>query len=265
MNDSNTRLLAIVVLVAAAIGAGWYFWDELAPPDAVPQLPAPAEPEADTPATPRHPVEPLSISAASDIELVPLPRLDESDEYFLLALAELLGPGVERLLVNEALIDKFVATIDNLPRSHVAEKIRPVGQLSGAFLVNEADANDTYIQHPDNFRRYDVLIALIANVNLDEAVALYRRFYPLMQESYERLGYPDAYFNDRVVDVIDHLLATPTPVEPIPLVQPHVLFEYADPELEALSSGQKLLLRMGNEHAATVKRVLSSIRMRLTM
>jgi hypothetical protein len=62
------------------------------------------------------------------------------------------------------------------------------------------------------------------------------------------------------VEVIDHLLATPEPGEPIRLVRPHVLFEFADAELEALSSGQKLLLRMGDEHAAKIKRVLQGLR-----
>jgi hypothetical protein len=93
--------------------------------------------------------------------------------------------------------------------------------------------------------------------------ATYRRFYPLIQEAYTQLGYPDAYFNDRVVAVIDHLLETPAPAEPIELVQPHVLYKFADPKLEALSSGQKLLLRMGGDHAARVKSVLTELRDRI--
>ena len=78
-----------------------------------------------------------------------------------------------------------------------------------------------------------------------------------------RLGYPNAYFNDRAVEVIDHLLETPTPDQPILLVRPHVLYEYADPELAALSSGQKLLLRMGAEHADKIKAVLRGLRVRI--
>ena len=38
----------------------------------------------------------------------------------------------------------------------------------------------------------------------------------------------------------------------------------ADPDLEALSSGQKLMLRMGPANAATMKRVLEKFRARLT-
>ncbi len=56
------------------------------------------------------------------------------------------------------------------------------------------------------------------------------------------------------------LLVTPKPAEPIRLVRPHVLYEFADPELEGLSSGQKLLLRMGGENAARVKQVLQNLR-----
>ena len=62
---------------------------------------------------------------------------------------------------------------------------------------------------------------------------------------------------------IDHLLATPEPEEPIRLVQPHVLYEFADPELEALSGGQKLLIRMGPDHISRIKAVLSEVRTRI--
>ena len=48
------------------------------------------------------------------------------------------------------------------------------------------------------------------------------------------------------------------------LVRPNVLYQFADPDLEALSSGQKLMLRMGPSNAATVKRVLERFRGRLT-
>ena len=104
---------------------------------------------------------------------------------------------------------------------------------------------------------------MLTGADLDELAATYRRFYPLIQEAFAQLGYPDAYFNDRLIAVIDHLLATPEPREPVQLVQPHVLYEFADPALEALSSGQKLLLRMGSDNAARVKSVLEELRIRI--
>ena len=82
----------------------------------------------------------------------------------------------------------------------------------------------------------------------------------LFQESYENLGYPDKYFNDRLVEVIDHLLATPTPNGPVKLIQPRVFYEYADPALEQLSAGQKVLIRMGNANAAQLKKKMREFR-----
>jgi hypothetical protein len=60
-------------------------------------------------------------------------------------------------------------------------------------------------------------------------------------------------------------LDTPEPDGPLNLTRPNVLFEFADPELEALSSGQKLLLRMGNAHALTMKQVLRELRTRIVV
>jgi len=47
---------------------------------------------------------------------------------------------------------------------------------------------------------------------------------------------------------------------PIRLTQPGVFYEYADPSLEQLSSGQKLLIRMGSENAAALKLKLRELR-----
>ena len=214
------------------------------------------------PAEPLHPVEPLEV-APGEGELVELPPLEESDSYFALALIDVFGPELETLLADEALIDKTVATLDNLTRDRVAEKIRPLGRLPGNFVVSAAGENGPFYLSPDNYARYDALVNMLAGADLDELVATYRRFYPLLQEAFAQLGYPDGYFNDRVVAVIDHLLATPEPGEPVRLVQPHVLYEFADPELEALSGGQKLLIRMGPDHISRVKAVLSEVRTRI--
>jgi len=258
----DTKLLLLIVLAAGLVGALWYFRNDILPPadEPVVMQPEPTVKEVPAQSGPIHPLTPPRPSESFEGELVPLPPLDDSDGYFLLALIDNFGTDVGRMLVNEALIDKFVATVDNLTRSHVSEKIRPVGRLSGAFDVVAAVDDGPFYLNPNNYERYDLLVNLAAGADLEAVAAMYRRFYPLFQESYLRLGYPDAYFNDRVVEVIDHLLATPELDEPIRLVRPHVLYEFADAETEALSSGQKLLLRMGGEHAARIKRVLLGMR-----
>jgi len=98
------------------------------------------------------------------------------------------------------------------------------------------------------------------------------RMYPQLQRSYEELGYPGRYFNDRVVEVIDHLLATPEPAPGAPLVQltevkgsvpstqPWLRYEFADPQLQSLSSGQRMLLRVGPQHRQVLKAKLAELR-----
>lgn len=262
MNDPDLKLLlgAIILIVFGVVG--WTYRDQLFPgPEApvVAPAPTPAEPEPDP--GPKHPLptpEPVETEVR---ELVPLPPLDDSDAYFLLEIGTTLGPVIESLLVREAVIDRLVTTIDNLPRKHVSEKIRPVGRLAQSFRPDNFD--DVITLGPANFSRYDDLVTQVAGADVDTIAELYRRFYPLFQQSYERLGYPDAYFNDRVIEVIDHLLETPTPGESVRLVRPNVLYEFADPRLESLSSGQKLLLRMGPANAALVQDVLREFRTRL--
>ena len=261
MDDFEIKWL-IALLLAAAVGfAAWFFWDRAQQPVApVPVRQAPVQDAG--PAEPLHPVEPLELTPAEG-ELVELPPLEESDSYFALALTDIFGPELETLLADEALIDKTIATVDNLTRSRIAEKVRPLGRLSGSFIVTAAGDNGPIYLSPENYDRYKPLVDMVTDADLDEVVATYRRFYPLFQEAFAQLGYPDGYFNDRVVAVIDHLLSTPQPEEPIRLLQPHVLYEFADPQLEALSSGQKLLLRMGPDHAASIRTVLEDFRARI--
>ena len=265
--NEQTRKLLLLAWLAAVAAASFLLFRSLYKPDAV-QPPVVEEPEPAPEVAPEpeevvvHPIEPLELEPV-DGELVELPPLDESDRYFALALIELFGEDIDALLSDSGLIDKTVATTDNLTRARVSEKVRPIGRIQGSFDVVAAAENGPFTISPDSFVRYDGIVDMLADADRDELVATYRRFYPLIQVAYVRLGYPDGYFNDRAVAVIDELLATPEPERPVQLVRPHVLYEYADPELESLSAGQKLLIRMGPEHAARVKSVLADIRQRI--
>ena len=256
-----------LIPIALALGAGvalWYYWAQLSrqAPEPV-EMPPVVEQPAEMPA-PLHPVEPAVDTGPERTDLVPLPPLDQSDEYFKLEVVAVFGDSIEDMLAASGMIERVVATIDNLPRSHVAERIRPVGRLGDAFLVDGQDSSGEYSISADNYQRYDALVDLVTSADLQQVSDVYRRFYPLFQSAYEDLGYPDAYFNDRLVEVIDHLLETPDVDGPIDLVRPHVLYEYRDADLEALSSGQKLLLRMGGENARRIKASLRELRAQVT-
>ena len=176
---------------------------------------------------PIHPIDALEWQAPEDGELVTLPSLNDIDAYLRLELVDVFGAGLDALLASDAMIDRVVATVDNLPRRHVAESVRPVGRLSSDFETTSD--NDAIRIDPENYKRYDSLVDWFTLADPDAIVDLYRRYYPLLQKSYESLGYPQGYFNDRVVAVIDHLLESPVPDSPIELKRPHVLFEYRRP------------------------------------
>ena len=263
MNDNTSTWLIPALLAIAVAAVAWYFWNEdkrapAAPvPVAQPTMPVQHQEPSDEP---RYPVEPSMPERPATENLTPLPGLDDSDRYFELAIAEVFGSGIEQLLVDTALIEKIVATVDNLPRDRVAERIRPIERVSGPFLVDGQDGSGEYTVNPANYARYDFLVNMLAVADLPALVNTYRRFYPLFQEAYVNLGYPDGYFNDRLVEVINHLLETPDPDILPELTRPHVLFEYADPNLEALSGGQKMILRAGPDHATRIKQFLEELR-----
>lgn len=264
MGKDAQRVFIVLVLILLVAAGYWYATqrdvDKVVEPATTPTAVEPPDAPADEP---RYPLPDSPTDEDRERELVPLPPLDDSDGYFKLAMTDLFGDGVGEILVDQALIEKVVATIDNLPRSKVAERIRPTGPPAGDFEVDDGENEDIFVLGPANYARYDAIADRLANTDPDRVVETYRRFYPLLQEAYVALGYPGKYFNDRVVEVIDHLLDTPQPEGPILLVRPHVLFEFADPELESLSTGQKLMLRVGDSNAAKVKNFLKAVQARI--
>jgi Protein of unknown function (DUF3014) len=196
---------------------------------------------------------------APEPEAPPLPKLKESDPAVRDALTVVVGDqAVAKYLVPQEVIRRFVVTVDNLPRKKVAVELRPVKAVPGEFVAS--GGADSVVLDDENYARYAPLIKIVQSADSKQLAALYRRFYPLFQESYENLGYPSAYFNDRLVQVIDHLLETPDIKGQVRLVQPSVYYQFADPQLESLSAGQKALLRMGSGNAAAVKAKLKELR-----
>ncbi len=251
-------VVGALVLAAGLIWAAQW-WQARTPP-AAPQPPLTQAPEPPLPApsAPKieHPIERAQDGLTAS---PPQATLDASDPAIGESLANLFeGKKLPDFVQPMNLIRNIVATIDNLPRKKAALRLMPVRPTPGAFTTGAA--GDTLVIAPDNSARYDPVIALVEKVSSKQMVAVYVRFYPLFQQAYIELGYPDGYFNDRLVVVIDHLLATPDVKTPIELVQPKVQYQYADPALESLSAGQKAMIRIGPENAGVLKAKLREIR-----
>ena len=248
----------IVILGSAGGGAYYYFHTRQQVAETKSMATAPAAPRQEPQPAIRHPL-PSSVTQPE----AALPPLNESDPPVREALENLFGDAsMQQLLVPESIVHRVVVTIDNLPRQKVAVEKRPLKPLSGQTAVTTQ--GDLVLLSEENSARYAPLMQLVQSTDMQTLADLYFRFYPLFQQAYEDLGYPGQYFNDRLVEAIDNLLATPEVAGPITLVQPRVFYEFADPELEALPAGQKVLLRMGRENAAAVKAKLRELRKAIT-
>ena len=257
----------LVVAIVAATGAGLYWWKEKADRELrfgelpVPRVEAPPQAPPPPPAAGTQPevLHPLPEQQPPQAEAKPLPPLDQSDEAIHESLAGTLGKQrASGLIITKDIARRVVATIDNLPRHKVAARLLPVRPVAGQIVTS--GEGDLVTLSPANYVRYAAYVRLARGLDAKEVVALYVHFYPLFQEAYEELGYPRKYFNDRLLQAIDDLLAAPDVPAPVKLVRPKVLYEFEDAELEDLSAGQKILIRIGPENAAVIKAKLRDIR-----
>ena len=279
--QKGKALLWILLLAAVVAGLVYYFYFlERQDADAQPETPPPRTAQEESPEPLPQPQDRTPEDSDTEMFVVeeepepaePLPALSESDDVALAEASDLMGEGsAMKYLVPESLISRLVASINALTLEQVPQNILPLnppgGQLQatsngyGDEVNPETGLRETrYVLDAANFRRYTAQVEVFEAINTAALVNRYRQYYPLLQESYRELGYPDGDFNDRLVAVIDHLLATPEPDAPIGLVKPEAVFEFEDPDLEALSAGQKILIRIGPSNAARVKAKLIEIR-----
>lgn len=253
MNEDAKKWIwwAIPIAVVLAVGIALYYGYRQKQPELQPQAQTPQTHESEEPGI-QHPLD-----ADQTEQEATLPALAESDEPLQEDLNKTFGEQLEQFLVPKSIVRNAVATIDNLPRKKTAVQMWPLKPMSGELIVERGD--DITLDET-NYARYAPLIGLLQRTDTQQIASLYKRYYPLFQQSYVDLGYPDGYFNDRLVEVIDHLLQAPEVRGPIKLTQPGMFYEYADPALESLSSGQKQLIRMGPENAAAVKAKLRELR-----
>ena len=255
--------LAVAALIASGVLV-WLFYprdavtDENAPV-AITDT-APAEVPDEEPGL-RFPIEDVAVEPEQPTE--PLPLLDDSDTAALDAIGALIGGDARAWLQAQFLIPRLVATIDNLPNPSLTRQVYAGRPIAGSLVLVQAD-DRTWLDER-NHRRYDTAVGLFEAADARQVVSMYVRFHPLFQQAYRDLGAPGRQFNDRLVEVIDHLLLAPDAAGPVELVpvagQPR--WAFADPRLESASVGHKAMVRVGPAHAARIKAKLRELRVLL--
>ncbi|BEP61141.1 hypothetical protein GmRootV213_16950 [Variovorax sp. V213] len=274
--ESSTGTLIVIVLLAlAAAFLGWRWYQQQQPRPVEPSPvattapndgPAPAPAPAPLPESlePQNPIDAIALPASG------LPAVADSDTRVMKALVDLMGSkNVADFLQFEGIVRRTVATVDNLAREQAPASTWPVQPTRQRFTTEGKGAAQTIAA--GNAARYTPIVQLAESINPAKAAKTYAQLYPLFQKAYEDLGYPGRYFNDRLIAVIDHLLQAPEPSGPVQVrlvevkgkvssQRPWVRYEYADPQLESLSSGQKIMVRMGLENERRLKASLRGFR-----
>lgn len=240
----------LVLLLAVISGALVYWFTRSEPtPESVPAV------------APASLTEPRTEAETADTP--PLPPLAVSDELVRqLVRAVSANPRLATWLTTDDLVRRFTATVVNLsegisPRGHVGflEPVVPFSvRRQGGLIVPNAKS----------YARYDGIADVVSSLDVTGTVELYHRLEPLVDEAFAELGYPEQDFDDVLVTALDHLLATPLVDAEVELVETTAAYEFADLDLEQLSSAQKLLLRTGPENVGKIQAMLRALRSELS-
>ena len=241
--------VALVVIIAAAFG--WWFLSR----DSV-DTPL----EAAAAATPTPVPEPTPTLEERLSSRLSGTTLTNSDIVVRELVSEVsANPKLAAWLVNEDLVRRFVASVDNIasgisPQAHL-DFLRPkegfeVDQRPGGVLVIESDS----------YGRYDLVAEVFSSLDTEGTVMLYRELEPLIDEAYAEIGPTNAKFGDRLDRAFDLLLAVPVLDEPAQVEQLIVTYAWADDRVEALSGAQRHFLRMGPENVSLIQAKLRELR-----
>jgi len=241
--------VALVVIIAAAFG--WWFLSR----DIV------DEPlEATVAATPTPVPEPTPTLEERLSSRLSGTTLTNSDIVVRELVSEVSSnPKLAAWLVNEDLVRRFVASVDNIasgisPQAHL-DFLRP----KEGFEVDQR-RNGVLVIESDSYVRYDLVAQVFSSLDTDGTVTLYRELEPLIDEAYAEIGPANARFDDRLDRAFDLLLAAPVLEEPAQVEQLVVTYAWADDRVEALSGAQRHFLRMGPENVSLIQAKLREFR-----
>ncbi|RFF31256.1 DUF3014 domain-containing protein [Wenzhouxiangella sediminis] len=274
------RWFISALVVLALVGGLWWVEQrqqaELTPDPAtdLPSEPEDPQPRYPLPKPELHPAPAIEDQVADDTEgrteepiepesepRPPLPELADSDESATGALSDSLGNDfVDKWIKPEFVISRTVAVVNNLDGSAPALKTWPLRPLGSEPITQQRGNGDTLLWTAANAERYTELVDALDALPPEQAADLYARYYPLFQQAWEELGENEPYFNDRLIDVIDHLLATPEVALPFEVVPYESRLHFADEALQKETWGRKLLMRMGAAQAGMAKEWLRNFR-----
>ena len=167
-------------------------------------------------------------------------------------------PELAAWLVNEDLVRRFVASVNNIadgrnPRQNL-EFLRPIdvsrpSTATGAWSsIRRATTATTW--WPMWWPRW-------TPTGLWPCFA---ELTPLIDDAYAEISPPGSRFDDRLTAAFDELLPVPVVDGDVEVEQKVLTFAYFDVELEGLSPAQRQLLRMGPDNVRKVQAKLRELK-----
>ena len=238
--------IAVVLILAALVTLFVLLWQRKAGPP-----PATAHTEA-----PPRPARPLG----GDAESIALPPLNETDALVRELVQKVAShPRLAAWLATEDLIRDFTIGVANVAQGQSASRQLTTLRPLASFQVIQR-GNDLAID-PRSYRRYDGIAAAAQSIDPAGIARVYATLKPRIEEAARELG--DSSFDRTLERAIVQLLNTPVPDDPILVQTKGIGYEFKDQKLEALTNGQKHLLRTGPQNARAIKASLRAIALAL--
>ena len=161
------------------------------------------------------------------------------------------GKALAQFVAGDYIVERAVAIVDALRGGEVPYKLLPVGRPSKPFPVSDDGLRVT--MDPSGFNRYDGFAQWVNGIDVMAIVELLNDYESIATEALSRMGVDDFDIRSAVLAATTEILATPISSEGAELMKREANWIYMDPELEALSSLQKQVLRMGPENSEIIQ------------
>ena len=222
-----------------------------------PVEPAPAPIEAEVPAAPI--AAPVATEVQPKTPPAPVVTEETGDRYARESIDAVNGgKALAQFVAGDYVVERAVAIIDALRRGEVPYKLLPVGKPSTTFPISDDGLRVTL--DAAGFSRYDGFAQWVGGLDTTALVSLLNDYEMTATQALTRMGVSDFDIRSAVLAATTQILSTPQVAVDAELMRREANWVYIDPELEALSSLQKQVLRMGPENADIIQQKARDIR-----
>ena len=182
-----------------------------------------------------------------------LPPLDDSDAFVREQTSGVCLPLA--WMVADSLVRRASVLIENASRGDLPPRRGGLLPPLDTFPVRRS--GDRIFMDEAGYERFSPYLDELEAVHPHRLAGCIRTLEPLLRQALQELGYADGP-RSGIVAAIDQILAMPELIEGLrfELVQPKVLYQYANTRLESMSSLQKQVLRMGPRNVRRLKAYL---------